>query len=64
MHIAEAYQLRTKKQAAKYFNCSPATIERYMRDGLEYIKFKGLVRFTPQALEAYAAKNVRGKNAA
>jgi excisionase family DNA binding protein len=53
MQDIELYQLRTKKQAAKYLNVSGGSIERLMRSGLKYIKIGGLVRFRPEDLADY-----------
>jgi excisionase family DNA binding protein len=54
-----SYQLRTKKQAARYLNVSEGSIERLMRSGLKYIKVGGLVRFRPEDLAAYLERNAR-----
>lgn len=53
------YQLRTKKQAARYLNVSLTSLERLMRSGLTYIKVGSVVRFRPEDLAAYTDQHAR-----
>jgi excisionase family DNA binding protein len=64
MHVAETYQLKTKKQAARYLGISEGSLERHMRADLPYVKIGNLVRFRPEDLAAYAEKNLRGNTTA
>jgi excisionase family DNA binding protein len=64
MQPIDTYHLKTKKQAARFLNVSPASIERLMRTGLRYVKIGGLVRFRDEDLCAYLDQNARGGAAA
>lgn len=57
MEQREVY-LKTKKEAARYLNISPGSLERLMRNGLAYVKVGGLVRFRPEDLAEYLEKRV------
>jgi excisionase family DNA binding protein len=61
MREIELPYLRSKRQAARFLNVSPGSIERLMRSGLEYVKVGGLVRFTPESLADYLERNRRGR---
>jgi excisionase family DNA binding protein len=61
MKEIEIPYLRSKRQAARYLNISEGSIERLMRNGLEYVKVGGLVRFTPESLANYLDRNRRGR---
>jgi excisionase family DNA binding protein len=52
----ESYNLRNKRQAARYLGVSVGLIERLMRSQLSYVRVGNLVRFTPEDLDSFIGR--------
>jgi excisionase family DNA binding protein len=52
----ESYNLRSKRQAARYLGVSVGLIERLMRSQLSYVRVGNLVRFRPEDLDSFIGR--------